>query len=287
MGPFERIIGLGGYAAALKGLNVRWKPFRETAKVDIGMPFGAIDLARDAVEADAIINLAKLKSHSQMFLTLGVKNMFGCVVGLMKPEWHLRAGINRDKFARLLVQICQTLAPALTMVDGIVALEGQGPGKSGTPRTLGMLVGGRSPFAVDKAICKVLGIPPERLATNRAAADLGLNEETLYIAGDFHIVYDFDLPELGPLTSGPGFFQRMARKHLLQKPVVDDRLCGVCSKCWQYCPTRAILRDQHKVRFDYDRCIRCYCCQEVCPEGAIRTIEPLAGKLLRKIVKQL
>jgi len=284
LGPFERIISLGGYAEALKGLNVKWKPFKQTAKLDIDMPFGAIDLARDAIEADVIINLAKLKTHSQMYLTLGVKNMFGCVVGLMKPEWHLRAGIDRDKFARLLVQVCHNLAPALTLVDGVLAMEGQGPGKSGTPRELGIVVGSRSAFAADRAICKMLGIEPEKLATNRAATQLGLADESLYIAGDFHIIHDFNFPDLGPLTFGPGSFQKLARRHLLQKPVVIDRLCGVCSECWQYCPARAVIRSKDKVRFDYDRCIRCYCCQEVCPEGAIKTIEPLAGKLVRKII---
>jgi len=286
MGPFDRIVSMGGYAEALKGLNVKCKPFKQTAKLDIDMPFGTIDLARDAVEADVIINLAKLKTHSQMYLTLGVKNMFGCVVGLMKPEWHLRAGIDRDKFARLLVQVCHTLAPALTLVDGVLAMEGQGPGKSGIPRELGVVVGSRSAFAADRAICKFLGIEPEALATNRAAAQLGLVDESLYIAGDFHMVHNFKFPDLGPLTFGPGALQRLARKHLLQKPVVDDRLCGVCSKCWEYCPARAILRDQRKIRIDYDRCIRCYCCQEVCPEGAIKPIEPLAGKLVRKITKR-
>ena len=286
MGPFDRIFKLGGYAEALKGLDVKWKPFKQTTKLDIDMPFGSIDLARDAVEADVIINLAKLKTHSQMFLTLGVKNMFGCVVGLMKPEWHLRAGIDRDKFARLLVQICHNLAPALTIVDGIMAMEGQGPGKSGTPRELGIVVGSRSAFAADWAICKCLGIEPDELATNRAATHLGLVDESHYITGDFHMIHDFKFPDLGPLTYGSGYFQKVARRHLLQKPVVNDRLCGVCSKCWEYCPARAVIRSQHKVRFDYDRCIRCYCCQEVCPEGAIRTVQPLAGKLVRKIIER-
>ena len=286
LGPFERVISMGGYAEALKGLDVLWKPFKQTAKLDIDMPFGTIDLARDAVEADVIINLAKLKTHSQMYLTLGVKNMFGCVVGSMKPEWHLRAGIDRDKFARLLVQVCHNLAPALTLVDGVLAMEGQGPGKSGTPRELGIVVGSRSAFAADRAICKYLGIEPEKLATNRAAAQLGLADESLYITGDFHMIHDFNFPDLGPLTFGSGSFQKLARRHLLQKPVVNDRLCGVCNKCWQYCPAHAVIRNKHKVRFDYDRCIRCYCCQEVCPEGAIRTIEPLAGKLVRKIIER-
>ena len=80
--------------------------------MDVGEPFGQIDIARSAVEADVVINLAKLKTHTQMLLTLGVKNLFGCIVGFKKPEWHMRSGVDRNMFARLLVQIYQAIHPA-------------------------------------------------------------------------------------------------------------------------------------------------------------------------------
>jgi Pyruvate/2-oxoacid:ferredoxin oxidoreductase delta subunit len=241
-------------------------------------------VAREAVEADVLINLAKLKTHMQMLLTLGVKNMFGCIVGLTKPQWHLRAGVDRDKFARLLVQLYQALQPAMTIVDGVLALEGQGPGKSGTPRQLGILVGSRSAWATDRMICKALGLEPERVPTLRVAQAMGLiPQDEIYIKGDFHIIHDFNLPVLKPLTYGPPYLHQFMRKHLLQKPVVNPQVCILCGKCQQYCPARVIEQDRNGVRFDYDRCIRCYCCAEVCPEGAIRVIEPLAGKIVNKV----
>lgn len=86
-----------------------FQAFDAEAEVDIGPPFGRVPLAREALEAEAVINLAKLKTHSQLTLTLGVKNTFGCVVGLKKPEWHMRAGIDKTLFARLIVQIHCTL----------------------------------------------------------------------------------------------------------------------------------------------------------------------------------
>ncbi|MCP3954781.1 MAG: DUF362 domain-containing protein, partial [Desulfobacterales bacterium] len=89
-GSFPRLLKKGGFTRALKGLDVTIRPFKETMPVDIGEPFGQIALAREALEADVVVNLAKLKTHSQMLLTLGVKNLFGCVVGLQKPHWHLR-----------------------------------------------------------------------------------------------------------------------------------------------------------------------------------------------------
>ena len=123
IGPFDTLLRLSGIREALSGLNCECRPFESSIRVDVGEPFGFIDLAEDAVKADAIVNLAKFKTHTQMLLTLAVKNLFGCVVGYRKPEWHMRAGIDRGLFARLIVQIARTLQPAYNLVDGILALE--------------------------------------------------------------------------------------------------------------------------------------------------------------------
>lgn len=281
LGSFEKLLKEGGYDRAFKGLDVPFKALEESVKVDIGEPFGKIDIARDVMEADVVINLAKLKTHSQMMLTLGVKNLFGCIVGLRKPEWHLRAGVDRDVFARLLVQIYNAVKPAVTIVDGILAMEGQGPGKGGTPRRLDILVGGRDGVEVDRAICRMFGLEPDMLLTNRIAAEMGLVSKEAFINGDFHIIHDFQLPVLGPLTFGPRLMQKVIRKHLIQRPVVNDSLCTRCAECRQYCPAKAISFKRGKIIFDYDRCIRCYCCAEICPYGAVRAAETLPGKIIR------
>ena len=153
MGSFDKIVDVGGFRDALSDLSIEFREFKQSVKVDAGEPFGQIDLAEDAVNADVIVNLPKLKTHAQMLLTLGIKNMFGCVVGLKKPEWHFKTGINRSMFARLLVSIHNTINPDVTLVDGILALEGQGPGKRGTPRELGILIAGQNAADVDMTIC--------------------------------------------------------------------------------------------------------------------------------------
>ncbi len=283
MGAFERLMREGGYDEALKGLDVEVRPFRETVKVDIGEPFGRIDIAREAVASDVVVNLPKLKTHCMMLLTLGVKNLFGCIVGLTKPEWHMRSGVDRRMFARLLVQIARSVNPAATLVDGILGMQGQGPGKSGTPRFLGILAAGRSVSAVDMALCRFLKVQPEELPTHRAARELGLVPE-VSIEGDFSPVPDFAVPVLGPLTFGPRGFQRLMRKHLVQRPVAEAGRCRQCGECWRYCPARAITPHARSVEFDYDRCIRCYCCVEICPHGALKTVETHPGRLARKIV---
>jgi uncharacterized protein (DUF362 family)/Pyruvate/2-oxoacid:ferredoxin oxidoreductase delta subunit len=286
MGSFERIFKEGGYKDAIGRLDgkVETMPFKETVKVDIGDPFGQIEMARSAIDADVVINLAKLKSHTQMLLTLGVKNMFGCIVGLKKPEWHLRSGINRRIFSRLLVQIYRAINPAVTLIDGVMALEGQGPGKRGVPRHIGVLVSSAHAPSADAAICKMLGLDPQQLPTCRAAKELGLLKASPEIIGDFTKVTNFKLPQMGPLSFGPKQLQPYLRKHLIQRPAVDSGTCKLCGECWNICPAGAITPDAQPIGFDYDRCIRCYCCIEICPHGALQAVETLPGRLIRKLI---
>lgn len=285
IGSFDRLLKEGGYKKALEGLDVDIRPFKNTTRIDISSPFREIDIARSAIEADVVINLPKLKTHSQMLLTLAVKNLFGCIVGFKKPEWHMRSGIDRQLFARLLVQIYRSINPAITLVDGILALEGHGPGKSGKPREIGVLVSGSSGVAVDEAICRMIGIEPETMPTNRAAAELGIENSGAQIRGDFYEVSDFELPDLGPLTFGPSRYQGFMRKHLVQRPVVDSKKCKTCGECWNFCPAKAITGLSDGISFDYDLCIRCYCCIEVCPHGALIAKETLPGKILRRLTR--
>jgi uncharacterized protein (DUF362 family)/Pyruvate/2-oxoacid:ferredoxin oxidoreductase delta subunit len=284
VGLFGKILKDGGYRKAFEGLDIEFREFKESVKTEIGEPFGAIEIAKEALEADAVINMAKLKTHAQMLLTLGVKNLFGCIVGFKKPEWHLRSGIDREIFAKLLVRIHRRVNPCITIVDGILGMEGQGPGKGGTPRRIGVLAGGSSAFAVDVAICGMLGIDPDRLPTNRAAKELGLTGYDVDVTGDFEVVKNFVFPVQDPLAFGPKPVQRILRRHLVQRPAADKSLCKLCGECWKYCPAKAISHDSKKVSFDYDRCIRCYCCIEVCPEGALKAVETLPGRAIRKLL---
>ncbi|MDL2321279.1 DUF362 domain-containing protein [Desulfosarcina sp. OttesenSCG-928-B08] len=280
IGGFSRILKKGGYEPELAGLAVTVVPFEQTVPVDLGPPFGKVRMARDAMEADVVINLAKLKTHSQMGLTLGVKNIFGCVVGLEKPEWHMRAGVDRHLFARLIVSLYEAVKPAYTLVDGILAMEGQGPGKSGTPRELGLLFGGDNAHAVDHAICLLAGMPPARLETHSNALEMGVYDGNVHIDGQMKILADFDLPVMGELTMGPAFLNRFMRRFVLQRPVANRDRCRLCGECWTYCPVHAITTTNKGIVFDTAACIRCYCCLEVCPHAAILAKTPLAGDII-------
>lgn len=286
MGAFDKILSESGIQEAVRGLDVECRELKESIVVDVGEPFKKIEIAEDALTADIVINLPKLKTHSQMLLTLGVKNLFGCVVGLRKPEWHFRAGVDRDHFATLLVRICEKVKPAFNLLDGILSMEGDGPGKGGIPRHLGILMGSTDAFALDAAVCRILGVSQEKLLTSHIARKLGLIEGHVRMEGDAPAVKDFRLPQVEPLVFGPRFTHSLSRKHLVQRPLVDPAVCRLCGECWEYCPANAISRIGKKIAFDYDRCIRCYCCLEVCPHGALRTELPMLGKLFSRLIRR-
>ncbi len=283
IGSFEKILSQGGYIQALAGLDVAFRPFRESIKKDIGEPFGTIELAKEVLEADYVINLAKLKTHAHLLLSLGVQNMFGCVVGLRKSEWHLKAGTDHQLFARLLVQINAAVRPVMTITDGILALEGIGPGLSGTPREMNLLIGSRDAIAADMATCNVVGLDLQAMRTYQAARQLKWLPDDIHVHGRIHILNNFKFPAIGAMKTGPDLLNGFLRKHVLQKPVCDNQKCKLCGDCWRYCPVKAIDHHIKGIRYNYDACIRCYCCLEICPYGAITIKEPLSGKILERL----
>jgi len=283
VGSIERVLKTSGIKNALAGLDVEYKEFKSSVTIDAGEPFNRLEIAEDALDADVLINLPKLKTHSQMLLTLGVKNLFGCVVGLRKPEWHLRVGVDRERFAALLVHIYEALRPSLTILDGILAMEGQGPGKGGVPKQLGVLMGSDDALALDITVCGMLGMDADRLLTNKVAVEKGLLTGRIEVVGDVPRVKDFALPETKAVLFGPQRFHGFMRRHLIQRPVSNDDLCKACGECWRYCPAGAITHDRKRIAFDYDKCIRCYCCIEVCPHGALRSEDPLLGRIMKEL----
>lgn len=164
-------------------------------------------LSKQAMDADVVINLPKVKSHVQLTLTLGVKNLFGCVPGKMKAWWHLEAGKDRLRFGTMLVETARAIAPSLTIVDGIIGHEGNGP-SHGDPRFLGILGASANVFALDRAMAAILQAEEASVPTLVAAQCLGLNpslsslEFPLLSPDDLQIA-DWKFPEnLVPIDFG-------------------------------------------------------------------------------------
>ncbi|NWF92872.1 MAG: DUF362 domain-containing protein [Syntrophaceae bacterium] len=251
-----------------------------------GRIFKNIEIDQAVFEADVIINLPKWKTHAQMLLTLGVKNLFGCIPGTRKALWHLKAGEDSRIFARMLVDIYQIVQPSLTILDGIVGMEGNGPG-SGNPIPLGLILASRDPLCLDQVVCDLLGIPRKSLLTNRVAFEQGLGRDEIEVVGEEVEgvkIPSFEFPALSRIDWNlPGFIRKSLKNGLNPKPVVKKELCQLCNRCVEICPPKILKLNEEGPVFDYGKCIRCFCCQEVCPEGAISVQNGWALSLYHQI----
>lgn len=274
----KRVCETAGIAAALADLPVEIIEFTPMETVDPARTFKHLALARELLEADVVINLPKLKTHCMMGLTMAVKNCFGAVVGPMKFQWHYRAGLRKEVFARMLHEIAAAVAPALSIVDAVVAMDGDGP-TAGTPNPTGFLAAGSDPWAVDAVLCDVVGVARDQLWTLAAAAEAGVTAwREAEVLGESPAALrpsSWTPPSTESLAMhGPRFIRdipflgRWVRAAVTAKPVVSKR-CVRCGACVKVCPADAMTLDAAGVRIDKEACIRCYCCHELCPHDAI------------------
>lgn len=247
------------------------------------------EISEGALEADTIINVCKMKTHQLERITGGVKNLLGCVYGLNKGMCHAKFP-DADSFGKMLVDLSRCLKPKLHIMDGIVAMEGNGP-FSGTQVDMKVILISTDPVALDTVFCKLINLDPMLVPTIKYGEAFGLGhcrDEEIDILG----------AELKPLVrenfnvsreaAKEGKWQKLyiIRQLLLKKPVILSEKCIKCGICVDACPVegKALYFEEEKhlkpPLYRYDKCIRCYCCQEMCPEEAITVKTPILGKLL-------
>ncbi len=275
LGSFEKVAQKTGIARAVAEAGGSLLPFNETRQAGGEGTFRRLELASAYLDADVVINLPKLKTHEMMTLTCGVKNLYGAVVGAAKAGLHLTAGHAKELFAELLLEIAFARPVALTIVDGIVAMEGNGP-NSGTPRQLGLLLAGENPVAVDTVAAYLAGIPADLLPVEREARRRGLpgtELDRIALTADLAaMVADppFVLPEGLDVQFGlPGFLKKLLRNQLTPLPGAEKDSCTGCGVCRDACPPAAITITKNALKVDSGRCIRCWCCRELCPQHAM------------------
>lgn len=179
-GSLRGIVQTLGLADGLARLGVEVVPLNRARRVanQRGTVFERLTVDATALDADAIVNLPKCKAHRQLYLTLAIKNMFGCVPGRRKSWWHVKAGNYESYFGRMLVETWALLRPTVTILDAIVGMEGNGPIK-GDPRPMGFLLASPDGPAIERVGCEILGATPARLPTLVAAGELGVGTTDL------------------------------------------------------------------------------------------------------------
>jgi len=254
-------------------------------------------IANGILESDGVVSLPKLKTHALTRFTGAVKNQFGCIPGLEKIQHHVKMP-NPYDFATMLVDLNTLIRSRLYIMDGIMSMEGNGP-RSGTPRKLGVLLLSSDPVALDSIACRIIALDPECVPTSKPGEKAGLgtyhyeNIETVGEKVESFIDAGFDVIRTPPVSITGGRMARFARNRLCPRPTIEKKKCTGCGTCINMCPVvpKAVdWRDGDESkppRYSYGRCIRCYCCQESCPEGAVAVGNPLAGRVLFRLASAL
>jgi uncharacterized protein (DUF362 family)/Pyruvate/2-oxoacid:ferredoxin oxidoreductase delta subunit len=277
--------------------GVKFQDFRESlhVKCEDALLCKSWEIARAPYEADVLITLPRLKTHGLAFMTGAIKNQFGCVPGLQKPAWHTRMTDPRN-FCRMLLDLNTVLGTRFAILDGITAMDGNGP-RNGNPFQLNALIMGQSLSAVDSVAARLIGysdpldVPALKEAhESRWGAVLPQEIEVLGESIERLKTTHFKLARSASNSSNR-IFALMAplfRGAMVPEPVLRQEKCIGCRRCFDVCPVKPKVismiekGDKSTPRWNMDNCIRCFCCQELCPEGAIELRYRGIGKLLHR-----
>lgn len=259
-------------------------------------------ICREIMDADAVINVCKMKTHQLVRVTGAVKNTFGCVYGINKASSHAKFSAV-ENFAGMLADLNNVVKPKLHVMDGIVAMEGNGP-QNGTPKSMNVILVSTDPVAIDGLFCQLVYLKPELVPTNVAAMEQGVGtyENMIVVTEDGEMSPEQAAEKYGDkefnVQRGKEYKGKLQAVRFLvpflqKKPVVKESKCIGCGICVNSCPVegKAIHIKRHSGRqadvgrgsgtatYDYDKCIKCYCCQEMCPENAITVKKSLLAKI--------
>lgn len=286
--------GMAAVAAAA-GAALSMDSSTRTVSLPEGKVLRQAEIITPVAEADGVIDLCKMKTHVLMSMTGAVKNLFGVIPGLSKVGYHATHP-DHATFADVLLDLTGYVKPRLSLMDGILAMEGDGPGSSGTPRQAGLLLAAANPLALDTAAGAIMNLPrkdnPVLLAAERRGLTPCRMEDVELIGGTVEELRmaDYKFPAstksnlmdfLGPLARPA---ERLCKKALSQTPRIDGAKCVGCGICAKSCPGQAIAMTApgKKARISQNACIHCYCCHELCPQKAVELHQSWLGRLLTK-----
>ncbi len=248
---------------------------------------GKIKMASSAFEADLIISLPKFKNHELVYFTGAIKNTLGLVPGFSKGKQHALHQ-DRNRFGEFLVDLNEIVTPDYFLMDGIMGMEGPGPGR-GFPVAIGLLLGSTNPLALDIIGSRIAGYDPMILPTSRAALFrkkwLQSEEDIEYDGPEINSIIKEGFTKI-PVSHSNNIALQFVMKRikflrkLERRPVFIHDNCTGCHKCVDICPVEAIKplpsNKLHIVLTD-KTCIRCFCCSEVCNDNAVEIRRKVFG----------
>ena len=265
----------------------------DTSEVKVENPNGKIlkymTVIKPIVDADHVINICKLKTHAMATFTGGVKNLFGVIPGVSKAEYHFKMPEVVD-FTEALVDICSYVSPSLTIMDGVIGMEGEGP-TAGVPRKIGVLLGSENPYAIDVVACNIINLDPNKVQTIQRCVEREFIEQDfsdVCVLGEKvedKIIRDFKIPSNRSISFFRGIVPKsveiFVNKKLAGKPVINYKECVKCGECSRVCPSKVISMENKGPVVDLEHCIRCFCCHELCPKKAVDLKRPFVFRFLK------
>ena len=307
----ERVAQECGIKAAADSLGIPLGEFESGTQVAFpqGRAADSFVLCDEVIKADGIINICKMKTHQLERITGAVKNTFGCVYGINKGASHAKFA-TAEVFAKMLADLNALVRPKLHIMDGIMAMEGNGP-QSGTPTPMGLILASTDPVALDAVFCHLVDLKPELVPTNVSGMEQGIGTwtdlEIIDESGTLNVQEAFEKygsstfnVQRGAEYRGMLRPVRFLAPLLEKKPIVRKNICIGCGICVNACPVegkaihvepveqsgpdcgaRSAAGKQRRgvAVYDYSKCIKCYCCQEMCPEQAITVKKSLLARI--------
>jgi uncharacterized protein (DUF362 family)/Pyruvate/2-oxoacid:ferredoxin oxidoreductase delta subunit len=267
--------------------GAEWVDFLKNPS-EIVLKNGKIRIASIAREVDLIISMPKFKNHELVYFTGAIKNTLGLVPGFSKAKQHALHH-DRDRFSVFLVDLNEAVTPHFFLMDGIMAMEGHGPGQ-GTPVATGVLIGSSNPLATDIVASTIAGYDPMDIPTNAVAVArrrwLNNPGEIVYDGPEIESLIKKDFKRL-PVSVNENIAVKFIkhRLHFIKKfekrPVFNHSNCTGCQECIKICPVNAItMHPENKkwVILNDRKCIRCFCCAEVCMYNAVDIRRKIFGE---------
>lgn len=283
---------VSGYGAMCRKMGVRLINLKSVGFREVPCPGGeclkSVYISAAVLDADHIIDLPKLKTHSFTAFTGAVKNMYGVIPYGSRLDLHSRFS-GGEAFSRMLVDVFACVSPRLTIMDGIVAMEGPGPA-GGAPRSVGLVLASRDAVALDAVAQDLVGFGPDDVETTMSAGRRGLGTadlDAIETAGETIEEARVKRFRKAALPVGllkrklPSFLYAYISGELILSPAVVSASCTGCEECFRVCPRRAVVMEGGRARILGEPCIRCLCCHEVCRAGAIRLRQRPVGRAAR------
>jgi uncharacterized protein (DUF362 family)/Pyruvate/2-oxoacid:ferredoxin oxidoreductase delta subunit len=283
MGVTENAMKISGLRAVCEEEDVECIPFEKTERKIYQVPnpleLEEITSSKLLEEADIIINLPKIKTHGQCLLTCSIKNMFGTLLLGNKAKTHARSA-RIERFSASLADIYSVSRPNLTIVDGYLCQEGQGP-SAGDIVKMDVILAGYDPVALDTVACEITGIDPKdvvhlKLAEKKELGTIDLGNIEI-VGNSIKDVYrKFKTPKIRPVSAPlPRWLANYIANVVFRATVkFNSNNCRLCATCWENCPGNAIIPPEvmkkgNTPKWIKNNCIMCYCCAELCPYEAV------------------